>query len=80
MKIIDEGVWWEFVCSLCRTKCQAEPEDARLLRHVHNEDGDEIGVICYVECGNCGQKNEVPAERLTLKIKEMAIEKNTVRY
>lgn len=74
MKVVTEKVWWEFKCKACGSKCQAEPEDVTSRPNTDCE-GDTVGHICVVECGKCGKQHDVPARKVTNKIKEIVASK-----
>lgn len=74
MKVIDEKIWWEFVCRACGSTCQAEPEDVT-SRPNTDCDGDVVGHICVVECGKCGAQHDVPTRKVTEKIEGIAARK-----
>jgi transcription elongation factor Elf1 len=74
MKILVQKVWWIFTCKVCKSKCQAEPGDVTARPNTDSE-GDVVGYIPVVACGHCGKERDVPANKLTPKIKSIATEK-----
>ncbi len=79
MKILNEKVWWEFVCLCCGSTCQAEPSDVTGRPSV-DSDGDTVGYICVVECGKCGKEHDVPFKKVTAKVERIAKDKRRPRY
>lgn len=71
MKVIKEEVWWQFTCSVCKSVCQAEPNDADSRPNIDHE-GDEIGRIYTVKCGKCGKDMDIPHDKITGKIEQIA--------
>lgn len=71
MKVVDEKVWWQFVCKACGSTCQAEPDDVTSRPNIDYE-GDTVGYICVVECGKCGKRHDVPAKKITERIEAIA--------
>jgi uncharacterized Zn finger protein len=74
MKVINDKIWWEFVCTACGVTCQAEPEDVS-VRGNFDCDGDRVGWIEVVECGKCGKPHDVPHNLVTPKITRIAVSK-----
>ena len=71
MKILEEGIWLEFTCLVCKSKCQADPGDAT-SRSNKDSEGDTVGYIYTVECGKCGAYYDLPGTKITQKIKWIA--------
>ncbi|MDP3769748.1 MAG: hypothetical protein U1A25_02555 [Candidatus Sungbacteria bacterium] len=71
MKMVEEGIWFEFVCPSCKSKYQAEPQDAT-TRPNYDRDGDCVGHIYVVTCGKCGQYIDLPSRKITEKIRQIA--------
>ena len=75
MKVVNDTVWWEFKCVACNVTCQAEPDDVTYRDLADDDKSDHLGIVCVVECGKCGKEHDVPAEKLTKKIEDIAIKK-----
>ena len=72
MKILNDKVWWEFVCTACGVTCQAEPGDIKPRDIV--SDGDPVGTYPMVECGKCGMPHDVPDNLVTPRLRRIADE------
>lgn len=71
MKITKTTVWWKFTCRICKAKIEAEPEDVTGRPNI-DSDGDTVGTIPIVACGNCGAERDVPFRLRTPKIESLA--------
>jgi len=75
VKLIKEGIWFEFTCLVCGSVCQAEPADVKAEVSL-DCDGDDVGCRTFhVECGKCGGKIAIPTNKLTKRIADMARKK-----
>ena len=72
MKVVEEKVWWKFTCTCCKSVCEAEPEDAKVMA-ASDYEGDRYWGQLVVLCGKCGKEHRIPADKLTGKVKEIAM-------
>lgn len=68
MKIIQDKVWWEFVCTACGVTLQAEPDDVK-PRPIYDS-GDLVGTFPMVECPKCGKIHDIPDNLVTQRLRD----------